>query len=65
MNWLQLKLSTLCSIKNVKWPYNKCSMNSLVYKGFIHLTCYSRVMTDELASAKAFYTMQYQECQVA
>lgn len=25
----------------------------------------SRVMTDELASAKAFYTMQYQECQVA
>lgn len=25
----------------------------------------SRVMTDELASAKAFYTMQYQECQAA
>lgn len=25
----------------------------------------SRVMTDELASAKAFYTMQYHECQVA
>lgn len=25
----------------------------------------SRVMSDELASAKAFYTMQYQECQMA
>ena len=29
MNWPQLKLSTLCSIKNVKWPYNNCSTRGM------------------------------------
>ena len=62
MDWPLLKLSSLCSIKNVKWPNNNAISSIFLFK---YSTCCSRVMTDELASAKAFYTMQYQECQVA
>ena len=40
-------------------------VEDLVYIRLIMLMFYSRVMSDELASAKAFYTMQYQECQMA